>query len=424
MIRAGSIGYNFAMNGGGSVLKKFLLGVMIWTSLFTAEAVAKNLPEVVWSHEICTMTIADDYAYADKRRGYQLLNSGTPEEQRLNREKISRAIDAKLRAQEKNLPFKIKTTFDAGDLDERNFELNDQTVGANIIALVPIVVIDYAIETAYVIGGRTYHKYLIVSAIDIAFCSEDADGALTILSNIPLHFYETIPLSNSLDAMTERERSDLARTYANFTADMIAKHLDFTKARKALRGLETKQFGETYRVESVDYSSQKAREILGMNRDGQPVKLMQRIAGNIFTGDFAARTGHVVYPMILDDDTSSWTTDAAQNFYVAKMMTTHSGEKIIRMPAKVDHKIYLDVTGAGSREIETKYRSNINGFKMYRLWMRTRLDGKSVEVTNDIMEEFFRGDLANRIIKDEAEIFGGLMIGAAVKSAEATSRIR
>lgn len=400
------------------IVTKILLGAVILTG-FVTPAVAKNLPEVVWSGDIYTMTIADDYQYAEKRRNYQLLNTGTNYEQQLNREKISNAIAAKLKSQEKNLPFKLKTTFDSDDLSERNFELNDQTVGDNVIALVPIVVVDYAIETSYVIGGRTYHKYLIVSAVDIAFCSEDSDGALTILSNIPLHFYESIPLSNSLETMTERDRSELAAIYADFTARMITKHLDFSKARKALRGLETKQFGETWRVESVVYSSDKARGLLGMNRNGQPVKLMQRIAGNIFTGDFAAHTGNVVYPMILEDDTSSWTTDAARDFYVAKMTTTHSGEKIIRMPAHVDHKIFLDVTGAGSKEIETKYRSNINGFKMYRLWMRSRIDGKSVEVTNDIMEEFLKSGSADKIIKDETEIFGGLMIGAAVKSAAA-----
>lgn len=396
---------------------KILLGVALLSVMSTASA--KNLPEVVWSHDVYTMTIADDYVYADKRRGYQLLNSGTPDEQQFNREKISRAIDAKLKAQAKSLPFKLKTTFDANDIGERNFDFNDQTVGGGVIALVPIVVIDYAIETGYVIGGRTYHKYLLVSALDIAFCSEDSDGALTIVGNIPLHFYETIPLSNSLEAMTERDRSELARLWTNFTAQMIAKHLDFTKARKVLRGIETKQFGETWRVESVDYTSKTARELLGTNRRGEPVKLMQRIAGNIFTADFAAHTGNVVYPMILDGDTSSWTTDAARDLYVAKMTTTHSGERIIRMPTKVDHKIFLDVTGAGSREIETKYRSNINGFKMYRLWMRSKIDGKSIEVTNDIMEEFFRSGSADKIIKDDAEIFGGLMIGAAIKSAAA-----
>lgn len=401
------------------LVKKFFLGIVISVSLCAA-AEAKPLPEVVWSNDIYTMTIADDYQYAEKRRGYQLLNAGSPDEQRYNREKISRAIAAKLKEQEKNLPFKLKMTFDENNLSERNFELNDQTVGGNVIALVPIVVIDYAIETSYLINNQRYYKYLIVSALDIAFCSEDSDGALTILSNIPLHFYESIPLSNSIDAMTERDRSELARLYANFTANMIKKNLDFTKARKALRGLETKQFGETYRVESVTYTSKIANELLGMNKRGQPVKLMQRITGNIFTSDYAAHTGKVVYPMILEGDNSSWTTDAAQDFYVAKMNTSHSGEKIIRMPKKVDHKIYLDVSGAGSKEIATKYVSNVNGFKVYRLWMKSKIDRKSIEITNDITEEFLKDySSANKIIKEDAEIFAGLMIGAAVKSAAA-----
>lgn len=401
------------------LVKKFFLGIVISVSLCAA-AEAKPLPEVVWSNDIYTMTIADDYQYAEKRRGYQLLNAGSPDEQRYNREKISRAIAAKLKEQEKNLPFKLKMTFDENNLSERNFELNDQTVGGNVIALVPIVVIDYAIETSYLINNQRYYKYLIVSALDIAFCSEDSDGALTILSNIPLHFYESIPLSNSIDAMTEKDRSELARLYANFTANMIKKNLDFTKARKALRGLETKQFGETYRVESVTYTSKIANELLGMNKRGQPVKLMQRITGNIFTSDYAAHTGKVVYPMILEGDNSSWTTDAAQDFYVAKMNTSHSGEKIIRMPKKVDHKIYLDVSGAGSKEIATKYVSNVNGFKVYRLWMKSKIDRKSIEITNDITEEFLKDySSANKIIKEDAEIFAGLMIGAAVKSAAA-----
>ena len=70
------------------------------------------------------------------------------------------------------------------------------------------------------------------------------------------------------------------------------------------------QSGATYRVEN--FLSNKARELLCKNR------LMQRIADNIFTSDFAAHTGKVVYPMILEG--------------------------------------------------ETKQVSNINGFRAYRLW--------------------------------------------------------
>ena len=367
------------------------------------------------ARDIYSMTISDSYVNAEKRRGYQLLNTGTAEEQQRNRAKIIEAIADKLKEQEAKLPFKLKTTLDSDNLSELNVEFNDATVGGNPIALVPMIVIDYAIEQQYNINGKPHYKYIIISALDIAFCSEDEDGAFTILSNIPLHFYETIPLSNSINDMTEHDKVELAGIYADFTAKMIRKNLDFTKAKKAVNGLFNKQLmGETYRVENVTYSSKKAAEILGMN------KLMQRICGNIFTSDYAAHTGNVVYPMILEGDNSTWVVDATQGFYVAKMATSHSGEKSVRMPQNVDHKIYLDVSGAGSKEIETKHVSNINGFKAYRLWMKSKIGAKEIEVTNDITEEFLRDNSSpNKIIKGETEIYGGLMIGASVKSAAA-----
>lgn len=396
-------------------LGSFFIGALLVFGLFGTAEAAKQLPEIVWSHDVYTISIAGDDQTAQRRRGYQLLNTGTPEDQERNRDKIADAIAAKLKEQEAKLPFKIKTTFEGDNLGELNAELTDATAGDVPIALVPMVVIDYAIEQTYVINGVPHYKYIIISALDIAFCSEDEDGALTILGNIPLHFYEIIPLSNSLNQMTKKERVELANIYANFTANMIKKNLDFSKYKKVVKGLSDKQmFGETYRVENVSYTSEKAKALLGMNR------LMQRISGNIFTSDFAAHTGNVVYPMLLEGDNSNWTVDATHSFYVAKMNTTHSGEKTVRMPQKVDHKIYLNVSGAGSKEVETKQTSNINGFKAYRLWMESTIDGKKIEVTNDITEEYLKDtSTANRIIKDEREIFGGLMIGAAVKSAAA-----
>ena len=179
-------------------LKKFLVATFLALGLFGA-AEAKPLPEIVWSHDVYTIAISDDNQHAEKRRGYQLLNAGTPEEQKQNRDRIANAIAAKIKEQEAKLPFKLKTTFEDENLSEVNTELNDQTAGDVPIALVPIVVIDYAIEQSYEINGKPHYKYVIISAVDIAFCSEDEDGALTILSNIPLHFYESIPLSNSFE---------------------------------------------------------------------------------------------------------------------------------------------------------------------------------------------------------------------------------
>lgn len=394
------------------IFKIFLLGGLIAANAFNITE-AKPLPEISWAHDIYMMTVSDDYENAEKKRSYQLLNAGTPEQQQLNREKIIQAIADKLKEQEAVLPFKLLTTFDTSNLSEQNFELNDSAGNQNF-ALVPIVVTDFAIEQEYVLNGQSRYKYIIISALDIAFCTEDEDGAFTILSNIPLHFYETIPLSNKIEQMDKKERAELAAIYTNFTVNMIKKHLDFSKSKKVIKRLEDKQYNDTYRVEDVTYTSDKARSVLGMNR------LMQRIAGNIFTSDYAAHTGNVVYPMILNGDNSTWIMDATKGMYVNHMNTSHSGEKVVQMPSEVNHKIYLDVSGAGSKEVETKYTSNINGFKAYRLWMKSTLDGKSIEITNDITEEYLKDNSAtSKIIKEEREIFGGLMIGAAVKSAAA-----
>lgn len=399
----------------GVLRKIFFVATIFALGIFDTAQAAKPLPEIVWAHDVYTISIAGNDESAQKRRGYQLLNTGTPEDQQRNRDKIANAIDAKLKEQAAKLPFKVKTSFEGDNLGEINAELSDSTAGDTPIALVPIVVIDYAIEQVYQINGQPHYKYIIISAVDVAFCSEDEDGALTILGNIPLHFYASIPLSNSINQMTQKDRVELANIYANFTADMIKKNLDFTKYKKVIKRLEErKMVGDTYRVENVSYTSEKAQKLFGMNR------LMQRICGNIFTSDFAAHTGNVVYPMILEGDNSNWMIDATQGFYVAKMTTSHSGEKTIRMPSEVDHKIYLNVSGIGSKEVETKQTSNINGFKAYRLWMESTVDGKKIEITNDITEEYLKDTTtANKIIKSETEIFGGLMIGAAVKSAAA-----
>lgn len=215
---------------GRKFFAKVTLFAVLLSTIICTVAEAKELPEVSWAHDIYTMTISDDYLGAEKKRSYQLLNTGTSEQQNHNREKITQAIADKLKEQENVLPFKLVTTLDTGDLSKRNFDLNDSSFKSRF-ALVPMVVIDFAIEQEYVLNNQHRYKYIIVSALDIAFCNEDEDGALTILSNIPLHFYEEIPLSKSIDQMNKRERAELADIYTDFTVSMIKKHLDFTKAK-------------------------------------------------------------------------------------------------------------------------------------------------------------------------------------------------
>ena len=394
--------------------KTFLLGSLIAAGIFQTADAAKEKPEVVWANDAYSMSISDADANADKKRSYSLLSTGSKEEQEKNRKQISDAISAKLQAQGANLPFKVKTGTDAGNTRE---QINEQFAGleqGDIIQLVPLIVTDFAIDQAYTVNGKQYHKYIIISALDIAFCT-DKDGVYTILGNIPLHFYTEVPSgAASLEQMSEKSREDLARIYANFTAQQIEKELDFTKYKKMIEGLQDKAYRvETYRVEDVTYTSKRCAQNLGGN------KLMQRICGNIFTSDYAAHTGVIVYPMILGDDKTSWVLDAQTGMYSTSINSPSSGEKKLVMPEKIDHKITLDVVGVGSQEIKTKQTSDINYFDLYKLrLLSTITGGKSIEVSNEMVVEKLRDNTnRNRIIKEDPEIFGSLMIGATIQAA-------
>ena len=146
---------------------------------------------------------------------------------------------------------------------------------------------------------------------------------------------------------------------------------------------------------------------------------MQRICGNIFTSDYAAHTGVIVYPMILGDDKTSWVLDAQTGMYSTSINSPSSGEKKLVMPEKIDHKITLDVVGVGSQEIKTKQTSDINYFDLYKLrLLSTITGGKSIEVSNEMVVEKLRDNTnRNRIIKEDPEIFGSLMIGATIQAA-------
>ncbi len=408
-----------------NLFKKIFLLLMCLTIFSSAEA-AKEKPVFVWSHDTYVMSIADDYKNAEKKRSYSLMRAGSKEDQAKRAQQIAEALAAKFKAQASVLPFTLETSMSEDDTADRNSEISDATFGdQSRIQIIPIVIADIQIPQKYTIKGKDYYKYTLISAVDIAFCSEDNNGALTILANIPLHFRTTLPdskESSSLESMTQRSDEDLARVFTNFTAQRIEEELDFTKYKKLIEGVIDKSLAaETYRVENVTYTSKKCMELLGRNKRGEEVKLMQRICGNIFTSDYAAHTGKVVYPMILPGDTSSWTQDATKKLYAAKITSSHSGEKTITMPEKVDHQITLDVPGVGTQELQTKQVSNINGFKLYKLRLLSTISGKSpIEVEQHIQHEYTKNpDLLSKIEPSEEEIFGALLIGASVKAAAA-----
>ena len=89
-------------------------------------------------------------------------------------------------------------------------------------------------------------------------------------------------------------------------------------------------------------------------------------------------------------------------------------------------KIEAVVVSAGACSMDIATRNIRHILEKYNVELpvvegeTTLYDGKTIEVTNDITEEYLKdSSSSSKIIKGEREIFGGLMIGAAVKSAAA-----
>ena len=111
---------------------------------------AKELPVVGWSPNL--------FSVADGAENHLLDDA--------SRRAITAAVTAKLHdlQQAGRLPFQLK------EVDE---ETNAEFQAEAPIGLIPIVIADRAFDTSYRIDGVTYYKSLVVSAIDLAFCSPE-----------------------------------------------------------------------------------------------------------------------------------------------------------------------------------------------------------------------------------------------------------
>lgn len=358
---------------------------------------AKEIPTVVWTRDV--------YGIEDEKipKEWHLLTDD-------GKKQIVDAITRKLEEQERQgkLPFKL-----AEPTGEKNATIVDTQ-----ISIVPIVVSDAAFHWRYTIKNAQgqdvdLHKYVMVSALDLAFCSVDEDGSLQLLGNIPLHYYTVLPESGNLHDMRMLSREEQADSYTRFTVRMIDKGLDFDKEKKLLRNIADKAEGieDTFQVTDVEISSAKAQAVFdGYN--GARAAYVKKVIGDVFSSAYARRTGHVVFPSRVS---GTWNDDAVKGTYSLRLNSMHSGEKEMIMP-KPDHSIILDVTGIGKKEIETKKKSNINGFMGYKVWLaKSFVEGKEEkEVTNWTEEEFIRLDGGAINIEDH-DVFRMLLIGAAVK---------
>ena len=401
-------------------LKKIFLAGLIFTSL-NVNVEAANKPEVIWTPDIYTMNIAGDSDSVKARRNYSLLSSDLISKQikEKNRRAIIEAIDNKLHSQISQLPFQLKTVNNSLNVEDENKDESFQ----NKVSIVPLIVMDAAMPASYTALQNKYYKYLFVASIDIALCS-DEDGALNIIGIIPMHFYRSVSADHEFTV------EELSNQYTKMVVETINKDLDFTKYEKSFQAMFDKDGNlspkyyqavnlNACRVEDVTYS-QSVENIFTDKRTGRKNNLMKRVFANIFSSEYANKTGNIVYPSKFKDDNSTWQSSAVKGMYSCQLSSTHSGQKEIRMPEDVPNKITLNARGIASQEVQTKETSEINGFKIYKVWFQRIVNGvMQSEASPHVVEKYLKHTGGgNEINKEPEEIYGGLFLEAALKIAD------
>ncbi len=360
---------------------------------------AAKKPEIVWSHDVYGVNDAKG-----KAEWHLLTGQG--------RTVIAEAITRKLRESEQagKLPFTIREV-------EGGFgNANGEFAGADTpIGIVPIVVTDAAFHEIYPVGNKRLHEYFIVSALDIAFCSAEADGSLRLLGTIPLHSYMHYPESRNLEQMKELSQEEKVAEFQKLTLKMIGEKLDFAKNKKLLKNLEEKsEVAETYQVTGMNLTSKKAQEIF-TGGDGSREAYLKKVVGDVYTSAYSTASGNVVYPSLLS---GTWHHDAVTGLYSMDMTTGTAGNVKMTMKAP-DHGITLDVTGLGKAEVPQKRESNINAYILYKARLaKTPVFGKEAGVM--INEHLMQYDKINKNMLGlgEHDVYRMLLIGAASKLGE------
>ncbi|MBR2214472.1 MAG: hypothetical protein IJ849_01780 [Selenomonadaceae bacterium] len=387
-------------------LKALALGAVCWgltQGLDGATAEAKELPTVVWTNSVYALDQKVYQGQEGYKENWNLLTDN-------GRKRIAEAITRKLKAQaaEGKLPFKVQESS-----RELNADLGRDVEGVDSpIGIVPIVTTDASFHTGYKVGSDELHRYIIIAALDIAFCSQDEGGTLRILANIPLHFYLNLPESNNPNDMKLLSRAEEEEYFTRFAVKMIDEHLDFSKEKRLLKNLEekTEASTDTYQVTSVNISSKRAASMFG---SGAREAYLKKIIGDVFSSAYARNTGHVVYPSLAS---GNWHKDAVTGLWRTSLDSGHSGEKVDVAMKEADNKITLDVTGVGSGEVATKKQSDVNGYMMYKVWLKkSPVEGKEDPVAElSTTEQFFKVASAG-INKDEHDVFRLLLIDAAAE---------
>lgn len=291
------------------------------------------------------------------------------------------------------------------------FQLQEVSTGYGIqygqdapIGLIPMVMLDTSFDTSYTLPNGSFYKSLVVSGLDLAFCSADEEThSWRILATIPLRSYDIIgqDIRNPLRQPASDEMK--AAMYTRITVNMIQNHLDFTRQKDLLSDLETKTLlPETYQVTDVTVSSPRAQTLF---KDRQ--EEIRDVIGGFFTSQYQQSKKRIIYPSMT---AGAWKEDVNRNLY-SLQMDSPSGAITVTME-KAKYPIQLDVMGIASGEIQTKDPSAVTYTMGYKAWLKkSPVEGKEQSpLTKVTMQQFLK---RGRTQVDEKDIYMKLFIDLA-----------
>lgn len=282
-------------------------------------ASAKEKPEVVWPHSSVNATTS---------RPDSLIDATILQD-------VSTLINDRLHILDETgkLPF---TLLETDDSFTENVTENSE------IALIPLVMDDHIFKSAHLINGVTYHKAVVMTQIDVAFCYYPGSGnSLRVLHVIPLTGY-TIMGSNG-EYTAPINKAALQQQFLDNAAQLIQTNLQF-KNKRFLKDLDFKKvIPDTYQVTNVTISSPAAQQFYGSS-----LPLAQALIASTFTSQYTAtHPNRTVLPSIIG---GKWQEDAAKKTYQLSLGDT--GKYIVM--EKASHELSLDVPKVGAFRIPIK----------------------------------------------------------------------
>lgn len=342
---------------------------------------AADKPTVTWPHSSVNATTA---------RPDSLVDEGVLTQ-------VSMLVNERLHTLDtaEKLPFTLQET--ATDFTE------DVTENSSI-TLIPLVMDDHVFKSSYWIDGVTYHKAVVMTQIDIAFCYYSGSGnSLRILHVIPLTGYAVI--GNNGEYTTPISKTALQQQFITNASQLIQQRLAF-KNKNFLKDLDFKAVTpDTYQVTQVTISSPAAQQFYGPR-----LPLAEALVATAFTSEYAAtHPDRTVLPAVVG---AKWQEDAAKKTYQLSLGDT--GKYLVM--ERANHEIALQVPKVGAFNIPIKNDSGVYKKKGYTAVVTNETDHTSG--TAVVQKTVLAKTNPNQVKHDLAGILAELLTETAKNAAQ------